>query len=182
MCLHGFRRVLWTERQPFGKMPREEKHLQQDRDANLCQYTHLFFLHVSQDFKCLCDLRDLALQPAQEEAVNSEPWRRVCSLTHANARERNAHTGRYLSFFWDRLSSMYLYFWYCSSSFVRTASAVSLPGCFIKDSTSSCKKCDQGVSVCFNSQHVIKRKTKQTKQKSVVDDLCCESNIKNYRC
>lgn len=114
--------------------------------------------------------------------VNSEPWHRVCSLTHANTRERNAHTGRYLSFFWDRLSSMYLYFWYCSSSFVRTASAVSLPGCFIKDSTSSCKKCDQGVSVCFNSQHMMKRKTKQTKQKSVVDDLCCESNIKNYRC
>lgn len=43
----------------------------------------------------------------------------------------------YLSFFCDRLSSMYLYFWYCSSSFLSTASAVSLPGCFMKVSTSS---------------------------------------------
>lgn len=34
---------------------------------------------------------------------------------------------------------MYLYFWYCSSSFLSAESAVSLPGCFIKESTSACK-------------------------------------------
>lgn len=45
----------------------------------------------------------------------------------------------YLSFFCDRLSSMNLYFWCCSCSLVMTASAFSLPGCFIKDSTSSWK-------------------------------------------
>lgn len=78
----------------------------------------------------------------------------------------NAHTGRYLSFFWDRLSSMYLYFWYCSSSFVRTASAVSLPGCFIKDSTSSCKNATKCVTCVWI--HDIKRKTKQTNKNQLL--------------
>lgn len=45
----------------------------------------------------------------------------------------------YLRFFWARLSSKNLYFWYCSSNFFRTTSAVSFPGCFIKESTSSLK-------------------------------------------
>lgn len=65
----------------------------------------------------------------------------MCKMPNNDSLENNSvgATGHYLSFFCDRLSSMNLYFWCCSCSLVITASAFSLPGCFIKDSTSSWK-------------------------------------------
>lgn len=92
----------------------------------------------------------IIFKPLQEQESNLYQLIESCQRDTVHR-----HIMCYLSFFWDRLSSMYLYFWYCSSNFVRTASAVSLPGCFMKESTSSCKLQQSALRHCGSVTNLI---------------------------